>query len=109
MPKRNKNRQTAASAASKKPKSSGLLIAGGITLIAILCLLAYWPCLQGGFVLDDDLLVTDNSLIQSPNGLSYIWFSTEPVDYWPVTNSVFWIEWRLWGTNPTGYHAVNLA
>jgi tetratricopeptide (TPR) repeat protein len=26
-----------------------------------------------------------------------------------VTNSVFWIEWRLFGMDPTGYHVVNLS
>ncbi len=71
-------------------------------------LLIYWRALHGGFVLDDDLLVTENPLVQAPDGLYRIWLTREPVDYWPLTNSVFWLEWHLWGANPTGYHFVNL-
>ncbi len=38
-----------------------------------------------------------------------MWFSTEPFDYWPLTNSSFWLEWRLWGMNPVGYHVTNVV
>jgi protein O-mannosyl-transferase len=80
----------------------------GALLIAGLVLLTYWPAIHGGFVLDDDLLLTDNPLIKAPDGLYRIWFTRQSVDYWPVTNSSFWAQWRLWGMNPTGYHVTNL-
>src|SRR5262245_38566269 len=83
--------------------------AAGAALIILATCLAYRPALQGDFIWDDDLLVTNNPLILAPDGLSRIWFTTEPVDYWPVSNSVLWFEWRLWGNSPTGYHVVNLA
>ena len=81
----------------------------GIVLISAAVIVAYWPARHGGFVLDDDLLLTHNSIIQSPNGLNRFWFTKEAPDYWPVTNSTLWIEWRLWGLNPTGYHITNLV
>src|SRR5262249_8088682 len=34
--------------------------------------------------------------------------TSEPADYWPMTNSSLWLEWRVWRMNPTGYHVTNL-
>src|SRR5271169_3541666 len=79
----------------------------GICLVAGAALVISLPAMSGGFLVDDELL-TQNPLVKSPNGLFRIWCTTEPTDYWPITNTLFWIEWRLWGTNPTGYHVVNL-
>ena len=62
----------------------------------------------GSFILDDDLLLTGNAMIRAPDGLARIWFSTEPTDYWPVTNTSLWLEWRLWSASPNGYHVTNL-
>jgi tetratricopeptide (TPR) repeat protein len=86
-----------------------LLVFAGIALIAGIVLIIYWPAIHGDFILDDDLLLTDNSLIKAPDGLTHIWFTSEAIDYWPVTNSSFWFQWRLWGMNPTGYHITNLV
>ena len=77
--------------------------------LVIITGLVYWPILSGDFILDDDILLTRNALIKSPHGLSQIWFSTDSIDYWPLTNTSLWIEWHLWGANPLGYHITNLA
>lgn len=77
-------------------------------LLVFLTVMAYLPALHGGFVWDDTVLVTGNHSVQSADGLWNIWFSVESPDYYPVTYSVFWAEWRLWGMNPPGYHAVGL-
>ena len=58
--------------------------------------------------MDDDSLVTNNRLISDSNGLYRFWSTTEAMDYWPATNSTFWLQWRLWGMSPTGYHLTNL-
>ncbi len=70
--------------------------------------LVYLPCLNGRFVMDDDTMVTDNALIQSQDGLYRFWCTAQAIDFWPATNTTFWIEWRLWGNNPGGYHTTSL-
>jgi len=68
----------------------------------------YLPSLRGAFLFDDDLLLTNNPLIQASDGLYRFWFTTEAYDYWPLSSSTLWIEWRLWGMNPLGYRLTNL-
>ncbi|MEN6457598.1 MAG: tetratricopeptide repeat protein [Thermoguttaceae bacterium] len=80
---------------------AGVVVLGG-AIFAV-----YAPSMHGGFLMDDDNLLTANALISSPNGLYQIWFTNESPDYWPVSNTSLWIEWRLWGSNPTGYHVTN--
>jgi protein O-mannosyl-transferase len=79
----------------------------GAALLVLVVIAIYFPALRGGMLMDDELL-TRHSVIVGPNGLYRIWFTTQPQDYWPVTNTVFWIEWRLWGRHIEGYHLVNL-
>lgn len=76
--------------------------------LVVVAFVAYWPSLTGGFIWDDETLITKNTLVKAANGLYRMWFTKEPLDYWPLTNSLFWLEWRLWGMNPIGYHVVNL-
>src|SRR4051794_27481004 len=80
----------------------------GVFLILASVTAAYAPAVHGGFLWDDDALVTQSELIQGPHGLYRIWCTADAIDYWPVSNSSFWLEWRLWGMNPTGYHVTNL-
>ncbi len=53
-------------------------------------------------------MVVGSKLVKASDGLWRMWFTTDALDYWPVTNSSLWLEWRLWGSNPTGYHATNI-
>ena len=79
-----------------------------ILILAAAAFIAYFPSLNGRFILDDDALLTQNKMVQSSDGLYRLWFTTESIDYWPATYSSFWIEWRLWGMKPWGYHFTNL-
>ncbi len=80
----------------------------GALLIAGLTLAAYFPSLQGGFIFDDELLLSKNNLMSSSDGLPAIWFSTRPYEYYPISYSSFWLQRRLWGANALGYRITNL-
>lgn len=86
------------------------MVPGGVAAAALLALtlVAYVPALQAGFIVDDDIMVTHNRYIRSADGLYYFWLTTKPADYFPLTSTTLWLEWRLWGTDATGYHLTNL-
>jgi tetratricopeptide (TPR) repeat protein len=86
--------------------SNALSTAG---LLAIVAVVVYWPVFTGGFLLDDDTLLTQSALVKAADGLYRMWFTTEPLDYWPLTNTSFWLEWRLWGMAAPGYHVTNVV
>ena len=73
---------------------------------------SYLPAmLWGGFVWDDRVF-TDAEPVREVSGLWRIWFSPNAIEneghYWPLVYSTFWLEHKLWGFAPTGYHVVNV-
>lgn len=77
-------------------------------LIFGVTLLAYLPALQDDFIWNDSDYVTAPAL-RSVDGLHRIW--TVPgatQQYYPLLHSAFWVQHRLWGDHPRGYHLVNL-
>ena len=89
-------------------RSTKLRVIAAAALLAILALVIYLPSLHGGFLFDDDQLLTNNPLIKSSSGIFRCWYSTHQLDYVPLTISTLWLEWRLWGMDPTGYRVTNL-
>lgn len=86
-----------------------ILLAGALAIITA-CFAAYIPAMKAGFIWDDDYYVTNNSLLTAPGGLYRIWTSGNVTSqYFPLTYTTFWFEYRLWGFNPVGYHVVNVA
>jgi protein O-mannosyl-transferase len=78
-------------------------------IILITTLLSYWPAIDGDFIWDDDTFLTRNQLIHADDGLYRFWFTSEAPDYFPLTSTSLWLEWRLWGMNPTGYRVINIV
>lgn len=78
----------------------------GVILVAVL--VAYGPALRGDFLWDDAGHVTHPEL-HSLSGLFRIWFEPGVTQqYYPLLHSAFWLEHRLWGDAPAGYHLVNV-
>ncbi|HEU4418880.1 MAG TPA: tetratricopeptide repeat protein [Planctomycetota bacterium] len=80
-----------------------------VGLFAALALVAWWPVASCGFVWDDDDYVTQNPVLRTWAGLWQIW--TEPrslPQYYPLVHTSFWLEYRLWGLSPLGYHVDNV-
>ena len=78
-------------------------------LLSGLILLIFLPALTGEFFFDDIGYIIGNSIISAPDGLARIWRGDGMVDYWPLSFSLFWLEWQLFGAQPLGYHAINLC
>ncbi len=92
-------------AASREPRWRPFFVC---VLIFGLTLLIYAPALRGGFVWDDDRHVTRAEL-RSLDGLLRIWSEAGSTQqYYPALHTAFWLEHRLWGDAPLGYHFVNV-
>ncbi len=65
--------------------------------------------MRGGFVWDDDFYVTQNATLRSLGGLKAIWLKPGATSqYYPLVFTSFWVEHHLWGSQPLGYHLVNV-
>ena len=80
----------------------------GIIILAALWI--YSPAMRGDWLWDDDWYITNQPLMRDLSGLFKFWF--EPgswVEYYPLEETVLWIEWHLFGSDTLGYHLVTLA
>ena len=79
-----------------------------VSLIILLCIIVYTPSLRNGFIWDDDTNLYKSPWIQEAGGLKVIWFTHKMYQYYPIDFTTFWLEHKLWGLNPFGYHTINL-
>ncbi len=79
--------------------------------LALLVAASYGPAFHAGFVWDDRIFVQALS-VRDLDGLGRIWFSPSEIKdeghYWPLVYTSFWLEHKLWGYAPAGYHVVNV-
>lgn len=70
--------------------------------------LTYGPAISAEFIWNDSDYVTAPHL-RSLAGLGRIWFEVGATEqYYPLLHSSFWLQHRLWGDAPTGYHVLNI-
>jgi tetratricopeptide (TPR) repeat protein len=94
----------------KAPSSfSNIHWIAGAGLLITLVLTAYFPVLQNGFIWDDDRHLTANPFVTNIEGLKALWSDVRSTQqFYPLITSSFWMEYRLWGLDPLGYHIDNV-
>jgi len=83
-----------------------------IAALLVLTTLVFRPVLHAGFLSwDDTAYVSANKLLRDAAGLKQIWNPFAPTEdqYYPLVFTSYWMEYRLWGADSQGYHAVNVG
>ena len=83
---------------------SNRLLTNRILLLAG-ALVPFCGSLASGFHFDDYAIFQD-AAIRAPHGWLAVW---SPAQTRPLTYLTFWLNYRLGGESPWGYHALNLA
>ena len=84
--------------------------------LGLMVFVSYLPAiLWGGFVWDDRMILTSSQAVQDWSGLWRLWSGdaytlddTMEGHYWPLVYTTFWLEHKLWGFTPRGYHIVSV-
>ena len=85
------------------------LAALALSLLVGIC---YLPAmLWGGLIWDDPIWYASPAVLEW-SGLGTIWSWPSLIEgekhYWPLTYTTFWLEHKIWGLEPAGYHIVNV-
>ncbi|MGC9258785.1 MAG: tetratricopeptide repeat protein [Phycisphaerae bacterium] len=74
-----------------------------------LCLLIYYPLHAAGFIWDDGYWILNNPALHHWRDLAIIWFNPMAfMQYYPLTVTAFFLQWRLWGPNALDFHIVSV-
>lgn len=102
LSKRKANSQTPANASWALP--SVLLFIAFCSAAVII----YAPSFHGEFIWDDvRIYIVENALLSQPNAVYRFWFTNDPIDYYPLTYTTFWMEYQFVGAHPELYHIDN--
>jgi Tfp pilus assembly protein PilF len=89
---------------------SGLMTFLRAAVIIGVGLWIYSPAFHGDWLWDDDWYITNQPLLHDLSGLGKFWFQPGSwVEYYPIEETLLWIEWHLFGTDTLGYHLVTVA
>lgn len=73
-------------------------------------LFIYWPAFNGYWIWDDGMYISQNPLMNDPARLWKAWFQPGSfIEYYPITETVQWVQWKLWGDDTLGYHLTNVG
>lgn len=92
--------------------------ASSTAAVVTAALLAHWPALRAGWVLDDRTLLADNPYVRTLSGLRVLVTSEFFVatahpefaaQYRPVSGAFNWLSWQLLGSSSPAQHALNMV
>ena len=111
MAKRSKRKPVAApspfAADATEPRIPAWLIAA---MIVVAVFWVYAPALHGDWLWDDDWYITNQPMLRTAAGLWKFWFQPGSwIEYYPLEETLLWIEWHLFGSDTLGYHLVTTA
>ena len=114
------------SGTSRTQPSPGITVAGlrvsrrdafYFLVLFVLVAIIYFPATKAGFVWDDSIMRSLKA-VSTWGGIWDLWFDPTSAymqgdkwregHYWPLLYTTFWIEHKLWGFSPAGYHVVNI-
>ncbi len=88
-----------------------------VLVLGVLVAVIYFPATQAGFVWDDSIM-RNLVAVSTWGGIWDLWFdpagayleggTRKEGHYWPLLYTTFWLEHKLWGFSPAGYHVVNI-
>ena len=83
-----------------------------VLALGLLAGVCYLPAMLWGGLIWDDFIWSQSRAVLEWSGLSTIWSWPSrihrEVHYWPLTYTTFWLEHKIWGLAPAGYHVVNV-
>jgi hypothetical protein len=109
--------RTSTPTAGAAPRS-GLSLPVAASVLAVICLAAYWNSFRAPFLLDNGAIILKDPRLRSVDWQSvwdiftrhYWWPVFESRLFRPVITLSYWLNYSILGNgeNPLGYHAVNL-
>jgi protein O-mannosyl-transferase len=80
----------------------------GLVIVA-LAIVPMLPSLSNELLWDDAIFITEHPLLPDlKHGLSRIWGGEYLGDYYPVSHTMLWLEYRMWGPSILGFRLGNL-
>jgi tetratricopeptide (TPR) repeat protein len=115
MAKRAKRKTSAHSSPAQSEAVASEPIQAYPTWVGVLAIIGvtfwvYLPAIGGDWLWDDDWYITKQPLLHDASGLWQFWFAPGTwVEYYPIEETLLWIEWHLFGLITSGYHLVTLS